>query len=663
MPLIFLLIPTVFLQPASNDGSAALFILVLFALMFWYIVRGRRRSVDGSKKSDNFQQSRKAEPDKYGTGSASTAANKSESDIQLLKDNSQKQKKLNSDDAFWDNPLVKPAVKRNVQFSYLTIAAFKEKLGIASFDVVRNPNTGKLFVSTSKGYYRCQRDIDLTNPANLKFLIVNGDFNECCLVNVDDTGKNRQSMRSVELEEQPDYFQLLKDNPQWQDQLNLEHTHLDNIIEKSFEVPAAEVAKNRTDEVPVPADEHIFPKDLTKKKWCLITPSVGSVDVEFKENGNFYFFAELTGNTWRIVDDKLFLDFDGIGIGIGHVFNLDRIGGFIFGKKGRPEHFQLKKKSCDELERTSTIPENSQGTNSTNLEFEFVGTKWKIRNHDVDIRDGILEFLPDGVLKYGNILKSGWSFAAGILALTVNSGYCAYLGVLKNESVITGTAKNIKGETWKFDIEKIISEKDPLPTIGSASQTRVETSVLSAFAVESNSAHGYNWRALWHYYPVNKFHYASLGSSDLENRNHVFKFKDGEAPGMYATKMSKALLSTYGKDYLKTKTLLIVPASSKDKTERRFKLFCSKLCELTGLINGYEILTNNDKEKKPKHLGGDGGIIPYVKLTESISGRKILVIDDVRTSGRSSNDIYNLLKSNGASEIEFIYFARTVSTL
>ena len=108
--------------------------------------------------------------------------------------------------------------------------------------------------------------------------------------------------------------------------------------------------------------------------------------------------------------------------------------------------------------------------------------------------------------------------------------------------------------------------------------------------------------------------------------------------------------------------MLIVPASNKSKTDTRFKLFCEKVSITTGLINGYHILANNDKAKIPKRLGGDNEILPYINLNSSINGKDFIIIDDIRTSGKSSNDVNQLLKENGAKSTIFIYFGRTVSS-
>jgi|688.fasta_scaffold187131_2 hypothetical protein len=182
--------------------------------------------------------------------------------------------------------------------------------------------------------------------------------------------------------------------------------------------------------------------------------------------------------------------------------------------------------------------------------------------------------------------------------------------------------------------------------------------------IESLTSIPYKWYALWQYYPVNRFPNESLSSIDLNNRYQTFEFKDGTNPEKFAKLLSVAMKKKFGDSVLKSKTLLIVPASNKTKTERRFELFCTKLSTYTGAKNGYDFLSNNNIERVPVHQGGDRikGITSFIKLNESVNNKELIIIDDVRTSGKSSNDVYHLLKANGAKSIIFIYFGKTVSS-
>ncbi len=64
----------------------------------------------------------------------------------------------------------------------LGLKEFKDAAGFSNADIVRNPKTGKLFLSASNGKtYRVQGDLDLSKE--LCFLVEDGDLDNACLIN------------------------------------------------------------------------------------------------------------------------------------------------------------------------------------------------------------------------------------------------------------------------------------------------------------------------------------------------------------------------------------------------------------------------------------------------------------------------------------------------
>ena len=96
----------------------------------------------------------------------------------------------------------------------------------------------------------------------------------------------------------------------------------------------------------------------------------------------------------------------------------------------------------------------------------------------------------------------------------------------------------------------------------------------------------------------------------------------------------------------------------------RFQRFCSSISEHLGAFNGYNLLNNNDKEKTPSHNGGNRNedLEQYLKISNAIKNKEVIIIDDVRTSGASSNQIFRILKNLGVSKMIFVYLAKTVSS-
>ena len=68
--------------------------------------------------------------------------------------------------------------------NFIDTDEFKTLIGKtgAKGEIIDNPKTGKTFVSIGGLVFKCQGDIDLTQPK--KFLVEGTDYSNACLVNV-----------------------------------------------------------------------------------------------------------------------------------------------------------------------------------------------------------------------------------------------------------------------------------------------------------------------------------------------------------------------------------------------------------------------------------------------------------------------------------------------
>ena len=65
----------------------------------------------------------------------------------------------------------------------LSISEFKTRFNVETINIVRNPKTGKLFVSTANGNYKCQGTFDPAKPA----VFLGESHEDLCLINQDTT--------------------------------------------------------------------------------------------------------------------------------------------------------------------------------------------------------------------------------------------------------------------------------------------------------------------------------------------------------------------------------------------------------------------------------------------------------------------------------------------
>jgi hypothetical protein len=67
--------------------------------------------------------------------------------------------------------------------TFLSVDQFKNEIGVTKFEVLRNPNTNKLFMTDGGSQnFKVQQSINGSLP--MKMLIPNNNLDEACLVNV-----------------------------------------------------------------------------------------------------------------------------------------------------------------------------------------------------------------------------------------------------------------------------------------------------------------------------------------------------------------------------------------------------------------------------------------------------------------------------------------------
>jgi hypothetical protein len=437
------------------------------------------------------------------------------------------------------------------------------------------------------------------------------------------------------------------------------------------------VAKKVNVENKIMSNDNLFNK-IGNAKWIMSDINGSSyplVEVEFCKDGKFIY--KNLPCKWMGQNDNIEIHINrGFVILKGELINNVLIVGKSKNYKSEWD-FEIK------LDRFYLNPVNPI------ISEDLIGSKWKIEHSSYVYDDAICEFLNNNILRYRNKTDWTWNIKGDEIVLMPLNLFSTYTCKINNGK-LTGNAINKNGKKWTLSGEIIknvsstavnLPSNEPPPR--SLNELIEELNIYESnteeffsanvdisrkdeiennFSIESdNNIAPYNWHALWKYFPKNRFPDDKLNSIDLKHRLMIFEFKDGHNPEKYAKIISEALIQKFGKILLETKTLLIVPASNKTKTDIRFMLFCEKVAITTGMINGYYLLTNNDRAKIPKRLGGENDIIPYIKLNSSINGKDFIIIDDIRTSGKSSNDVNQLLKENGAKSTIFIYFGRTVS--
>ncbi len=165
--------------------------------------------------------------------------------------------------------------------------------------------------------------------------------------------------------------------------------------------------------------------------------------------------------------------------------------------------------------------------------------------------------------------------------------------------------------------------------------------------------------ALYDYIPRRMAHRASFAQQDRSRM--ILGFKDGR--NVYTRWAASAMAKALAMAQLTEVTIVCVPASTRYSHIRRWKLFTEMLCKQTGAVNGFDRVQVLGSRKKA-HITGEyelaHNIKHYVHIDDAyFQGRKVLVIDDIYTTGQSSSAFISALQAAGADVVGAMFLAKT----
>lgn len=165
--------------------------------------------------------------------------------------------------------------------------------------------------------------------------------------------------------------------------------------------------------------------------------------------------------------------------------------------------------------------------------------------------------------------------------------------------------------------------------------------------------------ALLDYYPQRFLRHAGF---EQQLVNHmILGFKDGRnVYTRWAVKLFSRALSCMD---LSDTVIVCIPACTCYAHTRRWKRFSQLLCRMTGAIDGFshvEVCGN----RKRAHITGEYELATNIKHYVHIdagffSGKRVLVIDDIYTTGQSSAAFISAVKAAGATVTMAVFLAKT----
>lgn len=165
--------------------------------------------------------------------------------------------------------------------------------------------------------------------------------------------------------------------------------------------------------------------------------------------------------------------------------------------------------------------------------------------------------------------------------------------------------------------------------------------------------------ALFDYIPKRKMRRASFEQQDTTRM--VLDFKSGKkyAISWAARQMARAIRHNDLSDTI----IVCIPASCSRTNIRRYKEFMQLLCEQTGAINGFDFVQPMGKRRKA-HIDHVHDIAERaadcIHINDNaLRGKKVLVVDDIVTTGKTANAFIDMLKSAGADVRGALFLAKT----
>lgn len=165
--------------------------------------------------------------------------------------------------------------------------------------------------------------------------------------------------------------------------------------------------------------------------------------------------------------------------------------------------------------------------------------------------------------------------------------------------------------------------------------------------------------ALFPYVP--KRHLQRASFEEMALHYLILGFKDGyNVHTRWAVRQFALALSEMD---LRDTVIVCIPASTRYAHARRWKRFSSMLCRLTGAIDGFDRVQVSGSRSRA-HVTGECELATNIKRYVHIDagffkGRRVLVIDDICTSGRSSDAFIAAMQAAGATVTMAMFLAKT----
>ena len=161
--------------------------------------------------------------------------------------------------------------------------------------------------------------------------------------------------------------------------------------------------------------------------------------------------------------------------------------------------------------------------------------------------------------------------------------------------------------------------------------------------------------ALYTYTPAR---YQRVSFEQQETNRRILDFKNGRT---YAKRWAAQVVGqALSAAELKEVVVVCVPASCQRTYTRRYKKFSRMLCDICGAADGFDCIeVIGHRQKAHRGASRDVSLVQNVVISSNLRGRKVLVIDDIYTTGTTSNAFIEELTGVGATVCGAVFLGKT----
>lgn len=162
--------------------------------------------------------------------------------------------------------------------------------------------------------------------------------------------------------------------------------------------------------------------------------------------------------------------------------------------------------------------------------------------------------------------------------------------------------------------------------------------------------------ALFEYIPRRCVEHTPFEQQDTCRKILDFKHGRKYAARWAAEEVGRALAAARLQDVV----FICMPASCQRTYIRRCRAFSQMLCSRCGMTDGFnciEVIGN--RKKAHKGAARDASLVQNIVISSDLRGKKVLLFDDIYTTGATSNAFIDMLQAAGAQVCGAVFLGKT----